>query len=232
MRRLARGRSALSPGVAVAAPVSFQSDRQDAPATSATTQAPSSMGRPMVIDRRDMAISAGPFDASDDMRPLSAIDLVLIHRNTAGGSLDEVRRFHAENGTEQLRLFPYHFFLDYDSDDKDGSNGYGNILVQQVHALDIKSPHAGGENRRAVGIAINVDGRRYAPSGEMLVALSILCARIHAAFPRASIRGHSQLKQCPGKLVPVQWIAARSAMMAQTMGSTPLADAGIRRNHE
>ena len=150
-----------------------------------------------------------------DLRPLSNIEMILIHRNTAGGTAEAVRDFHTYDPDYRMRLFPYHFFIDYVAEDMAGEYGMGDVVVQQVHSLDVICPHSSGENRKAVGIALNIDGRKYPPSGQMLTAVSELCARLHAAFPRAAVRGHSRMKKCPGQFVPVQWIAARTGMLAQ-----------------
>ena len=184
-----------------------------------------------VVNRSDVALCSADNVADEDLRSISAIETILIHRNTAAGTIEGLRDFHS-SGQYVFSLFPYHFFLDYsDGSDADGSRGIGDVVVNQIHPLNVISSHAAGRNRSAIGIALNVDGRKYPPSGVMLSKVAALCAIIHSAYPRTSVFGHSALKQCPGKLVPVQWIAARAEQLSRFTSPDCIKESGIRIKH-
>lgn len=152
-------------------------------------------------------------------RPLEAIKQILIHRNTAAPDIASLRDFHSKDPPYgyPFSIFPYHFFVDYVEPNSDGLGGDGPIVIYQIHPLTTVSPHAAEENRKSVGIALNVDGRRYPPSGRMLDAVAYLCAAIRRECPDGDniiIREHSSSKQCPGKFVPLTYVQDLAAMRA------------------
>lgn len=159
----------------------------------------------LIQDRRDLSgkVLVG------DRRKLSPT-LIVIHRNTAShnwfrehpedvGKISHVEalaRFHAQPGPWHFRVFPYHYFID-----RDGT-------ISQVHDEMTVSPHARGINQKAIGVSLNIDGRREPPTREQLESVIRLCVDIRKRRPKAGIIGHSLKKQCPGPHVKVSEIEA------------------------
>lgn len=153
----------------------------------------------MVVRRFDLA---GRYRLPSDIRKVSPSTIV-IHRNTVGArykrenpdftgsDLEATAAFHAQKGPYHFRLFPYHYYIDRDG------------VTYQVHEEMMITPHARGLNHKAVGICLNVDGRKEAPTEEMYKSLILLCKEIRQKRPGTGIMGHSKHKRCPGPLVDI-----------------------------
>lgn len=157
------------------------------------------------IDALYLAGPVRPRDLRDHLP-----DLIVIHRNTipelvrSQGS-DERSSWHGPGVDLELtanwyadptnrwrsRIFPYHFFI------------HRSGQVFQIHDPLVVSPHARGKNKKSIGVALGIDGRREKPTPEMIQAVHDLVSMYRRYQPNAVLIKHSERKQCPGRLVDI-----------------------------
>lgn len=153
-----------------------------------------------VTDRLDLGACAGPRRPTD-RRPAHP-DRVVLHRNTASqyhldrnphlSDMSHVELLHAFHsaGPYSFRLFPYHYFIDLDG------------TTYRIHDEMTITPHAPNRgNRRSIGVAFNIDGRKKPLNPDMEGSAVALLRDIMSRWPDIRVMGHSEKKQCPGPYI-------------------------------
>jgi len=156
------------------------------------------------------------------MRYPAQIDTIMFHRILVGKpatdtTVENVIEFFADEGPRWIGTtdMPYTFIVQV------------NGVIAQCVNLQTKTPHAGGYNRRAVGIGVVGDFRDHRPTvaqtfacvtlavtlAEMLPAPPLVT--VHGAIPKATKDKNKLLggaEECPGEHFHKTWYRARDAV--------------------
>jgi len=113
-------------------------------------------------------------------------------------------------------------------------NGIGGTVWQAIE-FGSGSPHAKRFNTTGIGIACLGDFRFLPPTQEQLWSLVELCAALLRFWPNLKLVGHDTLKggmedkdkQCPGRLLDVESVAADAVAINKRIAGGELVRAGL-----